>query len=100
MILLLSGCAAIQSKEATVGCQAADAATTLAAIHTGLAKEGNPIVAHILSSPLGAPGFILAKGLLALGLLKLREEPNGKEVVGLANGITCGAAALNMRFLK
>lgn len=42
-LLLLSGCAALQSKEIAIGCQVADAGTTMYAKHIG-AVEDNPLI--------------------------------------------------------
>ena len=91
----LSGCAVLSSKEATIGCQVADVATTALAIHGG-AVEANPIMASILSAG-GWPAFIVVKILVTWFLLEVREEaPDG---VAIANGVTCAAAVNNALLL-
>ena len=91
---VLLGCSTLASKEAVVGCQAADAGTTLYALDAG-ARELNPIVGTMLAT-LGPTGFVLAKAGVTLFLLNVHSTvPMG--IMAVANGITCGAAANNAR---
>lgn len=49
LALLLSGCSVLATKEAAIGCQVADIATTYRALHMNtLAYEANPIPLPIL----------------------------------------------------
>jgi len=80
---LLGGCAVLASKEAVVGCQAADAGTTLHAAGLG-AREANPFVEWLLAQ-FGPSGFIAAKiGVTLLVLHYHPVLPSG--LVSLANG--------------
>jgi hypothetical protein len=88
----LGGCAALASKEAVVGCQAADAVTTLHALDLG-AREANPVVEWLLEK-FGAGGFIAAK--IAATLLFLQVYPDISSTVVMAlNAATCGIALRN-----
>jgi hypothetical protein len=94
LVCLLSGCALLASKEAVIGCQTADTVTTLHGLSLG-AKEANPIVAWILEKS-GTPGFIAVKA--GVTLLVLYHYPViSADLLALANGVTCAAAAHNMR---
>jgi hypothetical protein len=91
-LFVLLGCSTLASKGAVVGCQAADAGTTLHAMELG-ARELNPIVGAMLNT-LGPTGFVLAKAGVTLFLLNVHSTvPMG--IMAVANGITCGAAANN-----
>lgn len=49
LVLLLNGCSVLATKEAAIGCQVADIATTYRALHlNSLAYETNPIPIPIL----------------------------------------------------
>ena len=77
-----------------VGCQTADTVTTLHGISLG-AKEANPIVAWIMEKS-GTPGFIAVK--VGVTLLVPHHYPAiSADLLALANGVTCAAAAHNMR---
>jgi len=89
---LLGGCAALASKEAVVGCQAADAATTLYAVDRG-AREANPLVEYLLTE-FGPGGFIAAK--IGVTLIFLHYYPlMSSDAVIFVNGLTCAVAAHN-----
>lgn len=89
---LLGGCAVLASEAAVVGCQTADAVTTLHAIDLG-AREGNPVVKWLLAES-GPGGFVAAKaGATALFLLVYPDLPSG--LVSLVNVLTCVVAARN-----
>ena len=91
---LLGSCAVLESKEAVVGCQAADAGTTLHAVSAG-AREANPFVAWLLTQ-FGPEVFIAAK--IGVALLVLHYHPTlPSGLLGLANGVTCAVAAHNAR---
>jgi len=93
VLMVLSGCAAIASKEAVIGCQAADAATTLHATSLG-AEELNPFVGWLLG--FGPMALIAAKaGVTLLVLHHHAELP--RNLLVAANGITCAVAANNAR---
>ena len=84
----------LATKEAVVGCQTADTVTTLHGISLG-AKEANPIVAWIMEKS-GTPGFIAVKA--GVTLLVIYHYPAiSADLLALANGLTCAAAAHNMR---
>ena len=91
---LLSGCTALASKPAVVGCQAADTVTTLQGMERG-AREVNPIVAGIFSLG-GAAEFIAAKTGVTLLVLHYHAEIS-TGVLAAAHVITCGAAIHNAR---
>lgn len=77
-----------------VGCQAADTVTTLHGISLG-ARETNPIVAWILEKS-GPYGLIAVKA--GVTLLVLHHYPVlSSDLLALANGVTCAAAANNAR---
>lgn len=84
----------LSSREAVVGCQAADTVTTLHGLSLG-AREANPIVAWIMEKS-GTPGFIAVKA--GVTLLVLYHYPAiSADLLAVANGVTCAAAAHNMR---
>ena len=92
-IVLLQGCSALASKEASVGCQTADAVSTFVAIKGG-AVEANPIVAGVIDS-FGWGGFFLLKAGIAYLLVQYHDSmPQG--VRAGINGVTCGAAINNV----
>jgi hypothetical protein len=94
LVCALNGCALLASKEAVVGCQTADTVTTLHGLSLG-AQEANPIVAWIMEKS-GTPGFIAVKA--GVTLLVLYHYPAiSADLLAAANGITCAAAAHNMR---
>lgn len=91
---LLGGCAVLASEAAVIGCQTADAVTTLRAIELG-AREANPIVDWLLEKS-GPGGFMAVKaGATALFLSVYPVVPSG--LVMLVNGATCAVAARNAR---
>jgi hypothetical protein len=93
---LLSGCAALASEAAVVGCQVADTVTTLRAVEIG-AREANPVVEWLLEKS-GPGGFMAAKaGATALFLTVYPDVPSG--LVLLLNGLTCAVAANNARIV-
>ena len=94
LVLVLSGCTLLATKEAVVGCQTADTVSTLHGISLG-AKEANPFVAWIMEKS-GTPGFVAVKA--GVTLLVLHHYPViAADLLAVANGITCAAAAHNMR---
>jgi hypothetical protein len=87
-IVLLAGCAVLESNEAVVFCQAA----TLHALDHG-AREANPFVDRLLTT-FGPGGFIAAK--LAVTLLVLHYYPDlSSDLVIVINAATCAVAAHN-----
>ena len=89
---LLGGCAVLASKEAVVGCQAADTVTTLHALDLG-ADEANPVVEFLLAR-FGAGGFVAAK--IGVTLLVLHYYPAlSSGFIIFANGASCAVAAHN-----
>lgn len=91
-LILLAGCAVLESKEAVVFCQAADTVSTFHALDLG-AREANPFVDRLLTN-LGPGGFIAAK--LAVTLLVLQYYPDlSSDLVIVINAATCGIAAHN-----
>ena len=91
-VLLLAGCAVLESKEAVVFCQAADTVTTLHALDKG-AREANPFVDRLLTT-LGPGGFVAAK--VAVTLLVLHYYPDlSSDLVIVINAATCAVAAHN-----
>lgn len=84
----------LATKEAVVGCQTADTVTTLHGISLG-AREANPVVGWIMEKS-GTPGFIAVKA--AVTLLVLHHYPAiSADLLAIANGVTCAAAAHNLR---
>lgn len=92
-IIASSGCAALGSAQATYGCQAADAATTLYAVRHG-AVEANPLMAGVLH--LGALPFVLAK----LGIAYVLTEYTRPEFRAPVNALTCGVAVHNVMVVR
>lgn len=100
--LLLSGCAttdnhplvkAMSSDTAAVGCQAADALTTLWAVgHVGGIHEANPLMAGVLKAG-GWPLFFIVKIAMAL---YMRSDSINPTVAAVVNTATCGVAASNI----
>jgi hypothetical protein len=79
----------------TYGCQAADAGTTLYAVHHG-AIEGNQLI-RPLTHGAGIPVFIALK----LGIAWLLMRPGVSEGVrATVNVASCGVAAYNLRLAK
>lgn len=97
LAVLLSGCAALASKPATVGCQAADTLTTVAAINRG-ATEANPIVKAVIDR-FGIAGFVVAKTALTVALVAYADDMS-QESKAVINGVTCAAAAHNLNVIK
>ena len=92
LVLALDGCAVLETRGAVVGCQAADAATTLHAIELG-AREANPVVAWLLEK-FGPGGFVAAKAAVTALFLHAYPEVSSGLVV-LLNGATCAVAGRN-----
>lgn len=90
LVLLLGGCSALASREATVVCQAADVVSTYHAVRHG-AIERNPLWKGVISH-LGWGGFLLGKVAVTLVLLEYHEELG--QSGALINAASC-AAALN-----
>lgn len=90
--MLLGGCAALGSPAATYGCQGADVATTLYAVHHG-AVEANPIMAPLVAHP---AVFIAAKLALAWGLVRWASTEQRAAV----NVVTCGVAIHNVAVIQ
>lgn len=80
-----------------MGCQAADAVTTLEGVKRG-AKERNPFVAAMLGA-LGPAGFVAAKAGVTLVALKYYDEISEGVLVAV-NGLTCAAAAHNAYVIR
>lgn len=100
LLLSLSGCAVLGSKEAAVACQIADGITTKVGMSKG-AVETNALL-----KGLGGSGILAFKiGLAVLAWLYWDEfTDHGKDeaavgAVAVANVITCGAAASNLRVI-
>ncbi|HEX7052388.1 MAG TPA: DUF5658 family protein [Burkholderiales bacterium] len=75
-----------------LGCQAADAATTLEGVSRG-AEERNPVVGGIFER-FGAAGFLAAKAGVTLLVLHNYAELS-RDLVATLDGVTCAAAAHN-----
>lgn len=95
LLISMAGCAQLARDEITIGCQAADAVTTVAALEAG-ASEANPIVAKIIASS-GYLGLVVFKVVIAAILMHYSDD--APEAVGAANAITCGAALNNALLL-
>lgn len=98
LLLLLSGCAQLATKEATVACQSVDSATTFLAVKSGGGMEANPILARVLHS-FGWGGFFFLKAVLTVALLKLHDEVS-PVAIATVNGTTCLASISNWRFIR
>lgn len=93
VFLLCTGCTTLSSEEVTVGCQMADAGTTLFTLAKGTVHEANPFVAGAMHV-FGPLGLFLVKGVTVAILLAEREKhPNA---VAAANVGTCAVAAHNL----
>jgi hypothetical protein len=91
-VVVLAGCAVLESREAVVFCQAADTVTTFHALDLG-AREANPFVDRLLTN-LGPGGFIAAK--IAVTLAVLHYYPDlSSDLVIVINAATCAVAAHN-----
>ncbi len=89
---LLAGCNTLASREAVVGCQAADTVTTLHGLSAG-AREANPLVAKLIQN-YGTEGFAAAKA--GVTLLMLYYYPAlSRDLVATLDGLSCGVAAHN-----
>ena len=93
LVILLSGCATLESKDAAVACQAADVITTKVALTNG-AVEANPLMKGVVSN---FTMFLLVKGALTWWITRDETPPEARVA---ANVITCGVAANNLRFIK
>lgn len=91
--LFISGCSILASKEATVGCQVADAVSTVVALKTMSVHEANPIMAGVIQA-VGLPGFVILKILFAMLLVNYSEEIDDTAEAGI-NVTTCGIAVVN-----
>lgn len=97
-LLGLSGCANLATKEATVACHAADAATTAIVLKQGAAGEGNPVMAAVIERA-GLGGFFIAKAVLVWALVNFHEQIS-KPALGAVNAGTCLIAMSNARLLR
>jgi len=82
------------SKEAAVGCQAADVITTKLAISSGVGVEGNPLMKGLMSHGFGV--FVAFKAAIAWALASDKVNDESRLI---ANAITCGAVANNAKIL-
>lgn len=99
-VALLTGCAAAvkvaESPAATVICQGADAASTVAVLKAG-GHEQNPIWKAVIEKA-GLTGFLIGKAALTIGLIAWTSKPEG-----LATGVnvaSCLGAVHNLGVLK
>jgi hypothetical protein len=94
---LLAGCHTLGTRGAFAGCQAADTGTTLYAKEHG-ARELNPLVDAIMTAG-GPAAFIAVK--LGVTLLVVHEYAVlSGDLVAVASGITCAAAANNVNVAR
>ena len=101
LVLLLSGCAAldvVERPEALTVCTAADIGTTAYAVHTGLAHEVNPLLAPSVNAHHFLP-MVLSKlalvGLIWWAYEQYNDYQIAKAGVGVATVVTCGVSANN-----
>ena len=94
LLLFLSGCSLLASREATVACQTADTVTTVVALKSASAHEANPIMAGVIKN-LGLPGFVLVKALILWAMLAYHDNINETARAAI-NVATCGVAASNV----
>lgn len=97
IVSMLSGCAALGSKQAAVVCQGADLVSTVVAIKGG-AVEAGPI-AKPLYKAFGLGGIVGLKLLVLYILLTYHDDipENSRAVV---NAVTCAAAANNIGIIS
>ncbi len=91
---LLSGCATVASKEATVACQVADGASTIYALRHG-AVEANPVMSKVIAG-LGPVGLVAVKLVAAYVLINFVSE----ELRAPANLVTCAVAVHNIGVVR
>lgn len=87
---LLTGCAG-QLRQSAHGAIAADAATTIVGVGSGLAQESNPLIS--------SPGALLASVILRAGAVEyINTLPEPQRTTGLSafNGLTWGVVASNL----
>ena len=97
IIFILAGCSTLASKEATIGCQAADTLTTVYGVTHG-ALEANPLMAGIINS-LGIAGFVAVK--IGITYLLVSNRDKIPEVAMAAvNVVTCGVATHNLAVIR
>ena len=94
---MLPGCSTLASKEATIGCQAADTLTTVYGVTHG-ASEANPLMAGVIKS-VGLGGFVALKVALTYFLVMRHDQIPGPALAAV-NVITCGAAVNNLSVIK
>ena len=97
ILLTLTGCATIGTKENFVLCQAADAATTVLVLGKG-GSEANPLMAKIIQKAGFAGMFAIKFALIAIAWeWATGREDDEKVQAGLtaANVLTCGVARHN-----
>lgn len=98
LIIALAGCASVQpiaqSTNTFAVCKTVDIASTAYGIHAGLVHEANPLMASTL-----AHGYFPMIAL-GVGLWYLLERLNEPKVTMVANVITCGVAANNLRLIR
>lgn len=105
LALLLPGCATLEklsTPEVFTACTVADTATTLYAVHTGLAREVNPLLTGSVNAHRFLP--LIAAKLAVIGLIwyvynHYQASKEVKVVTGGAALVTCGVAALNARVI-
>ena len=95
--IFLCGCSTIASKEAIIGCQAADTLTTVHGV-THPAPQANPLMAGIINS-FGIAGFVAFKAALTYFLVT-RHDDIPVTALATVNVITCGAAVNNLLVIK
>lgn len=89
ILVMLQGCATLQSTDTFGLCKAADVVTTGYALHTGHFIEKNPLVAPLVSHG------ILPLAIISFGLWWLLDRLNEPSVTAPVNAVTCGIAAHN-----
>ena len=73
-------------------CKAADVASTMYLINSGIGHEANPIMASLIGGSLGWLPFIA----FSYGMYRLISYVNDPIVTVAANGVTCGIALSNL----
>jgi hypothetical protein len=77
-------------------CKAADVASTMYLINSGIGHEANPAMASLMTGPLQWLPFIA----LSYGIYRLVVYINNPATTVVANGVTCAAAASNLLLIK
>ena len=94
-VLLLSGCAALQSQQALPVCTAVDVVTTVAGVSSGAMREANPLWRSSVNAGYYAPLVLAAFAMVAF--VEWLDRPVVTQTVA---AVECTLAAHNLWIIR